>query len=207
MKAPVLHIDLVGAKSRVLHLGRKRMRDRIAENPEANRRIDIARGLAPIFQISERVTRSVLFLLHAITTTRARSLACGLESCRSVRSSVASRDYNADYERHFSSFGLYPRHCGGGCSGKEIRTNSDAFSTRAERLSPHRPREVDLPEFRHRTRVRWYLQCADGRYEPDERRDRVRQFHHGRRALADQRLGGQTYWRRTALRLRLFRQV
>src|SRR4029453_2787773 len=145
MKACVLHVDLAGAQCCVLHLGRHRVRHRITEEGEPDRRIDITCRRAPIFQISERVTLSCLFLLHAITTTRARSLACGLESCRSVRSSVASRDYNADYERHFSSFGLYPRHCGGGCSGKEIRTNSDAFSAGAERLSPHRSREVDLP--------------------------------------------------------------
>src|SRR6266542_6114471 len=104
-------------------------------------------------------------------------------SCRSARSSVASRDYNDDSDQN--SFGLYSRRCCGGRSGWEIRTDSDAFSTRAERLSPHWPREVDLPQFRHRTRVWRYLQCADGRYESDERRDRVRRFHNDRRGLAD----------------------
>src|ERR1700730_10122813 len=144
MKARVLHVDLAGVQSCVLHLWRQRMRDRIAEDGEPDRRIGSTRPRPPIFQIGERVTLSGLFLLHAITTTRASSLACRFESCRSMRSSVASRHYNADCERYFSSFGLYPRHCGGGCSGWKIRTNSDAFSARAERLSPHRPREVDL---------------------------------------------------------------
>ena len=76
------------------------------------------------------------------------------------------------------TFGLYSRHCRGGCSHGKIQTNPDAFSTRAEWLSAHRPREIDLSEFRDRARVWRHLQRADGRYEPHERRDRVRQFHH-----------------------------
>ena len=43
------------------------MRDRIAENAQANRRIDIARPLAPILEIGERVTVGSWLLLFPAT--------------------------------------------------------------------------------------------------------------------------------------------
>ena len=65
MKPPVLHVDLTGAQCRVLHLRRKRMRHRIAENAEANRRIDVARDVTPVLQIGERVAAgSLFFFVH-----------------------------------------------------------------------------------------------------------------------------------------------
>ena len=55
LKARVLHVDLAMLERGVLHLRRERMRDRIAEDAETNRRIDIARCLRPILKIGERV--------------------------------------------------------------------------------------------------------------------------------------------------------
>ena len=40
------------------------MRDRIAKNAQANRRVDVASDLRPPFQISQRVTFGSLFLFH-----------------------------------------------------------------------------------------------------------------------------------------------
>ena len=64
MESRVLDRDLALAQGRVLHLGREGMRDWIAKNPKADRRIDIARGPAPIFQIGERITLSCGPLFH-----------------------------------------------------------------------------------------------------------------------------------------------
>ena len=50
----------------------------------------------------------------------------------------------------------------------------DPFSAGAERLSAHRPRQVDLPELRRRGGVRRHLQPAVRRHEPGEGRRRVR---------------------------------
>lgn len=63
----VLHFDLAGPEGRVLDLRGERMRDRIAENPEANRRIDIGSYFVPILQIRERVALGCLLrFVHAI---------------------------------------------------------------------------------------------------------------------------------------------
>jgi hypothetical protein len=48
MKPDVLSIDRARPKRRILHQGRGRMRYRIAENSETNRRIDISRCVPPI---------------------------------------------------------------------------------------------------------------------------------------------------------------
>ncbi len=45
-----------------------------------------------------------------------------------------------------------------------------ALSARAERLSAHRPRQVDLPQLRRRARLRRHLQPAVRRHEPGRRR-------------------------------------
>ena len=60
---------------------------------------------------------------------------------------------------------------------------------RAERLPPHRPRQVDLPQLRHRPRVRRPLPPALRRHQPDEGRAGVHRRHRGRRPLAGLRLG------------------
>ena len=75
-------------------------------------------------------------------------------------------------------------------SGKHTKIHT-RFPAGAERLPAHRPRQGDLPQLRHRARIRRHLQRADGRHQPGEGRDGIRRLHHGRRALADRRLGGQ----------------
>ncbi len=64
-----------------------------------------------------------------------------------------------------------------------------ALSAGAERLPPHRPRQVDLPELRHRRGVRRALPPALRRHQPDEGGAGVHRRHRGRRALARLRLG------------------
>ena len=141
--------------------------------------------------------------------THASSLACEWEGCGSTPSSVASRDHNdstgdnptpSDFIRDIVA--------------EDVRTgkhtaDSHPLSARAEWLSAHRPRQVDLPEFRHRARIRRHLQHAHGRHQSDQGRSRVRRFHHGGREMADRRLGATRISRKLAgapvLRLRLFR--
>ena len=60
---------------------------------------------------------------------------------------------------------------------------------RAQRLPPHRPRQVHLPELRHRPAVRRPVQPAHGRHQPHQRRRGVRRLHHHRRQVAHRRLG------------------
>ena len=50
----------------------------------------------------------------------------------------------------------------------------DPVSSRAERLPAHRPREIDLPEFRHRGGVRRHVQPPVRRHESDEGGRRIR---------------------------------
>ena len=69
------------------------------------------------------------------------------------------------------------------------RPRAHAVSARAERLSAHRPRQVDLPELRRRRRVRRPLQPALRRHQSDQGRRRVRRVDPGGRALARLRLG------------------
>src|SRR6266700_6217276 len=59
------------------------MRDRVAENAKPDRRIDIARRFAPIFQIGERVTVGGLLLFHLI----ARLFLCHPERSEGPRTS------------------------------------------------------------------------------------------------------------------------
>ena len=75
-----------------------------------------------------------------------------------------------------------------------------ALSAGAQRVSAHRPRQVDLPEFRRRRGIRRPLQPALRRHQPDEGRRRVRRLDSGGRALARVRLG-----RSDVLRVRLLR--
>ena len=70
----------------------------------------------------------------------------------------------------------------------------------AQRLSPHRPRQVDLPELRHRRRVRRPLPPPVRRHEPAQGGAGVPRRDPGRRALARLRLG-----RAPVPRLRLLR--
>src|SRR4029077_9350322 len=56
MKTRVLSVDLADSQGGVLHFGRKRMRNWITKDAQANRWINVARYLAPLFQIAERVT-------------------------------------------------------------------------------------------------------------------------------------------------------
>ena len=50
------------------------------------------------------------------------------------------------------------------------RARRHALPARAERLSPHRPRQVDLPELRHRRGVRRHLQPPLRRHQPRRRK-------------------------------------
>ena len=70
----------------------------------------------------------------------------------------------------------------------------------AERLPPHRSRQVHLPQLRHRPGVRRPLPPALRRHQPHEGGAGVHRRHPGRRALARVRLG-----RAPVLRLRLLR--
>jgi hypothetical protein len=74
------------------------------------------------------------------------------------------------------------------------------LSPGAERLPPHRPRQVDLPQLRHRPGVRRPLPPALRRHQPHQGRAGVHRRHRGRRALARVRLG-----RAPLLRLGLLR--
>ena len=71
------------------------------------------------------------------------------------------------------------------------------FPPGAERLSPHRPREVDLPEFRRRRGARRHLQSAFRRHESDEGGRRVRRRDQGGRRLARLRVDANCSSRRT----------
>ena len=87
------------------------------------------------------------------------------------------------------AFRFHPRHRRRGSAGREVPADPHALSAGAERLPAHRPRQVDLPELRHRPRIRRRLQPADGRHQSDQGGRRVRRVHHRRREVADRRLG------------------
>ena len=55
MKSHILHVDVGVLEGRVLHLRRKRVCDRIAENAQPDWRIHIVCDLTPVLQILERV--------------------------------------------------------------------------------------------------------------------------------------------------------
>ena len=86
--------------------------------------------------------------------------------------------------------GLHPRD---GRRGRRQRTlrpsDPHALSARAERLSAHRARQVDLPELRHRARVRRPVQPPLRRHEPVHRGHQVRRGDQERRPLARLRVG------------------
>ena len=65
----------------------------------------------------------------------------------------------------------------------------DALPAGAERVSAHRPREVDLPEFQHRNGLRRTLRAALRRHEPGHGERGVPGGDQGRRPLARIRLG------------------
>ena len=77
-------------------------------------------------------------------------------------------------------------------------TRAHALSSRAERVSACRPRQVDHDQLRAGARVRRKMQPAFRRYESLEGRDRVRRFDHRRRPLA-----GWGFRRSAVLRFRL----
>ncbi len=79
------------------------------------------------------------------------------------------------------------------------RAGGDALSARAERLPAHRPRQVDLPELRHRRGDRRDLQPPLRRHEPHQGGRRVRGRHPRGRRVARVQVG------RAALRVRLLR--
>ena len=71
--------------------------------------------------------------------------------------------------------GLHPRDRRGRPPHREARrTRRHALPARAERLPPHRPRQVDLPELRRREGVRRHLQPPLRRHEPAQGGRRVR---------------------------------
>ena len=72
---------------------------------------------------------------------------------------------------------------------KRHATRGDALSAGAERLSAHRPRQVDLPQLRHRRGVRRPLPPALRRHQSGQGGAGVYRRHRGRRALARLRLG------------------
>ena len=91
--------------------------------------------------------------------------------------------------------------------GQARRPRRHALSARAERLPPHRPRQVDLPELRHRRGERGRrLPPALRRHQSQRRGGGVRRVDQGGRALARLRLGRAPVLRlgllRAALRLR-----
>src|SRR5579885_1812806 len=61
---------------------------------------------------------------------------------------------------------LHPRHRRRRPGRRPGENRGDPVSARAQRLSPYRPRQVDLPEFRHRRRVRRALPPALRRHQP-----------------------------------------
>ncbi len=89
------------------------------------------------------------------------------------------------------------------CRGRRRRPDRGAghpVPARAQRLPPHRPRQVDLPQLRGRGRVRRTLQPAVRRHESGQGRAGVHRRHRARRPLARLRLG-----RPGPVRLRLLR--
>ena len=107
--------------------------------------------------------------------------------------------------RSRSRAGLHPRHRHRRPRGRQGERGRHPFSARAERLPPHRPRQVDLPQFRRGAGVRRPLQPPFRRHQPDQGGAGIHRRHRARRALARLRLGRQGRPRfglfRAALRL------
>jgi hypothetical protein len=68
MKTRVLRVNLAGAQGSILHFRRKRMRNGITKNAEANRGINVVRDIVPLLKISECVALGGLHVLHVIPT-------------------------------------------------------------------------------------------------------------------------------------------
>ena len=85
-------------------------------------------------------------------------------------------------------------------AGKLRRPRAHALPARAQRLPAHRPRQVDLPQLRHRRGVRRPVQPALRRHQPDQGGGGVRRVDQRGRPLARLRLG-----RPAVLRLGLLR--
>ena len=66
MKTRVLGFDFAGSQGGILHLGRKRMRNWIAKDAQANRWNNVARYLTPLFKVAERITLGCLHVFHII---------------------------------------------------------------------------------------------------------------------------------------------
>src|SRR5262245_36481317 len=64
MKARVLGVDLTGMQGSVLDLRRERMRNWIAKNAQAHRRVAVACDLTPLLKIGQRVPLRSLFVFH-----------------------------------------------------------------------------------------------------------------------------------------------
>ena len=95
---------------------------------------------------------------------------------------------------------LHPRHHRRAPADGPLHHGPHAFPARAQRLSSHRPRQVDPPQLRPGPRLQGPLQPAHGRHQPRDRGHGVRQRHQRGRPLARLRLG-----RPRVLRLRLLR--
>ena len=66
MKTRVLSIDLAASQGGILHFGRKRVRNGIAKDTQANRWINVACYLTPLFKVAERITLRGLNVFHVI---------------------------------------------------------------------------------------------------------------------------------------------
>ncbi len=95
---------------------------------------------------------------------------------------------------------LHPRDRRLDLNERQVRHGRHAVSPGAERLPAHRPRQVDLPQLRHRRAVRRALPPPFRRHQPDQGRAGVHRLDRARRALARVRLGDAPL-----LRLRLLR--
>ena len=110
------------------------------------------------------------------------------------RTRVSERDTHPGPDR------LHPRDRGRRRARREAQDRRHPLPARAERLPAHRPRQVDLPQLRHRRRVRRPLPPALRRHQPHQGGAGVHRRDRGGRALAGLRLG-----RAPLLRLRLLR--
>src|ERR1700731_643446 len=138
------------------------MRDGITENTERDRWFQFL--AAEVLKVGKRVNVLHGVARHCLKEGRFpnrplnKPAVCKpplLEVCRSLRPSatVAHKDDRTEPERGCAAVRFHSRNRGGGGEGGKAHSNSYPFPAGAERLSPHRPRQVDLPEFRYRPRV------------------------------------------------------
>ena len=88
-----------------------------------------------------------------------------------------------------SRAGFHPRHRPRRSRIRPAQDRGHPLPAGAERLSAYRPRQVDLPQFRHRRGIWRPLQSALRRHQPDQGRAGIYRRHRARRALARLRLG------------------